>query len=49
VALIGELVPGDTPLTEQDVPGLKLPLVKTRAQLNAVEGANIVAARLEGG
>jgi len=34
VALIGELVPGETPLTQQDVQGLKLPLVKTRAQLN---------------
>jgi Fic-DOC domain mobile mystery protein B len=45
VALIGELVPGETPLSEQDVQGLKLPLVKTRAQLNAVEGANILGGK----
>ena len=25
MALIGELVPGETPLTQQDVQGLKLP------------------------
>ena len=45
MALIGELLPGETPLTEQDVQGLKLPLVKTRAQLNAVEGANILGGK----
>jgi Fic-DOC domain mobile mystery protein B len=45
VALIGEVVVGETPLTAEDLQGLKLPLVKTRAQLNLVEGANIVAAK----
>lgn len=38
MALIGENVPGETPLTDQDLQGLELPLLKTRAQLSAVEG-----------
>jgi fido (protein-threonine AMPylation protein) len=45
VALIGEIVVGETPLTEQDLMGLKLPLVRTREQLNAVEGPNILSGR----
>lgn len=45
MALIGEVIAGETPLTADDVQGLKLPLIKTRGQLNVVEGANIVAAK----
>lgn len=42
MALIGESVAGETPLTEEDLRGLKLPFVRTRGQLNEVEGSNIV-------
>jgi Fic-DOC domain mobile mystery protein B len=42
VALIGETVEGETPLTEDDLQGLKLPFVRTRSQLSEVEGANII-------
>jgi Fic-DOC domain mobile mystery protein B len=42
VALIGAVLPGETPLTEEDIAGLKLPLIKTREQLSAVEGPNIL-------
>jgi Fic-DOC domain mobile mystery protein B len=45
MALIGETIPGETPLTDQDLQGLKLPFVKTRAQLSAVEGPNIVSGK----
>src|ERR1700722_9179166 len=45
MALIGENVPGETPLTDQDLQGLKLPLLRTRAQLSAVEGPNIVSGK----
>ena len=45
MALIGEHVPGETPLTDQDLQELKLPLLKTRAQLSAVEGPNIVSGK----
>ena len=45
MALIGKTVPGETPLTAKDLEGLKLPLVKTRAQLSAVEGPNIVSGK----
>ena len=42
MALIGDLVDDETPLGAEDLKGLKLPFVKTRAQLNTVEGANIL-------
>ncbi len=42
MALTGEMVPGETPLTEEDLKGLKFPWVKTRGQLSSVEGPNIV-------
>ncbi len=45
MALNDEIVPGETPLTADDLHGLKLPLVKTRAQLSAIEGANILSGK----
>jgi Fic-DOC domain mobile mystery protein B len=45
VALIGEGVVGETPLTAEDLLGLKLPLVTTRGELSAVEGPNIVSGK----
>lgn len=45
MALIGETIAGETPLTEEDLKGLKLPFVKTREQLSAVEGPNIVGGK----
>lgn len=45
MALIGEIIAGRTSLTVQDLQGLKLPFVKTRAQLSAVEGPNIVSGK----
>lgn len=45
MALIGETVVGETPLTEQDLREIRLPLVRTRAQLSAVEGPNIVSGK----
>ena len=45
MALIGETIAGETPLTYDDLQGLKLPFVKTRAQLSAVEGPNIVSGK----
>lgn len=45
MALIGIAVPGETPLTQEDLRGLKLPWVKTREQLSSVEGPNIVSGK----
>ena len=45
MALIGETVDGETPLTAAELQGLKLPFVKTRAHLNTVEAANILTAK----
>lgn len=45
MALIGSTTAGETPLTPQDVQGLKLPFVKTREQLSAVEGPNILSGK----
>lgn len=45
MALIGEPIAGDTPLTEEDLKGLKLPFVRTKGQLNEVEGSNIVSGK----
>jgi Fic-DOC domain mobile mystery protein B len=45
VALIGDIIVGETPLTEQDLLEIRLPLIKTRAQLSAVEGPNIVSGK----
>lgn len=45
MALIDEPIPGETPLTIEDLQGLKLPFVRTRAQLSAVEGPNIVSGK----
>lgn len=45
MALIGLIIPGETPLTAEDLQGLKLPLVNNRAQLSAVEGPNILSGK----
>lgn len=45
MALIDEPIPGETPLTTEDLRGLKLPFVRTRAQLSALEGPNIVSGK----
>jgi Fic-DOC domain mobile mystery protein B len=45
VALIGDGVVGETPLTEEDLREIKLPLITTRAQLSALEGPNIVSGK----
>jgi|SRR5882672_605082 len=45
MALIGNPIPGETPLREEDLKDLKLPWIKTREQLNEVEGENIVSAK----
>jgi len=45
MALIGETIAGETPLSEEDLRALKLPFVKTRAQLSAVEGPNILSGK----
>jgi len=45
VALIGELIAGETPLTDEDLQGLKLSFVTTREQVSAVEGPNIVSGK----
>lgn len=44
--LVGDVVEGETPLSEEDLQGLKLPLITTRQQLSAVEGPNILSGRL---
>jgi Fic-DOC domain mobile mystery protein B len=45
MALIDEPIHGETPLSNEDLRGLKLPFVKTREQLSAVEGPNIVSGK----
>jgi Fic-DOC domain mobile mystery protein B len=45
VALTGQSAAGETPLTEEDLRGLKLPFVRTREQLSEVEGSNIVVGK----
>jgi Fic-DOC domain mobile mystery protein B len=45
MALIGETIAGEIPLSEEDPRALKLPFVKTRAQLSAVEGPNILSGK----
>jgi Fic-DOC domain mobile mystery protein B len=45
VALTDKPIQGETPLTDQDLQGLKLPFVKTRAQLSEVEGQNIISGK----
>jgi Fic-DOC domain mobile mystery protein B len=42
MALIGAHAPGATPLTEEDLQGLKIPSVRNHAELNEVEARNIV-------
>jgi Fic-DOC domain mobile mystery protein B len=42
MALKGAHAPGATPLTEEDLEGLKAPSVRTHSELNQVEAANIV-------
>jgi Fic-DOC domain mobile mystery protein B len=42
MALTGAHAPGATPLTEEDLEGLRIPSVKTHGELNEVEAANIV-------
>jgi Fic-DOC domain mobile mystery protein B len=45
LALIGEPLVGETPLTAEDLQGLRLSLVTTRSQLSAVEAPNIVSGK----
>lgn len=42
MALTGAHAPGATPLTKEDLDGLRIPSVKTHGELNEVEAANIV-------
>ncbi len=42
MALTGAHAPGATPLTEEDLRGLKIPSVRTQGELNEVEAANII-------
>jgi Fic-DOC domain mobile mystery protein B len=42
MALTGAHAPGATPLTAEDLQGLKIPSVKTHGELNEVEAANII-------
>ena len=46
MALIGDVAEGETPLSEEDLRSLKLPLIKTREDLTAVEGPNILSGKL---
>jgi Fic-DOC domain mobile mystery protein B len=43
MALTGAHAPGATPLTEEDIRGLKLASVTTQAELNEVEAQNILS------
>jgi Fic-DOC domain mobile mystery protein B len=42
MALAGAHAPGATPLSDDDLQGLRIPSVKTHADLNEVEAANII-------
>ena len=42
MALTGAHAPGATPLSEEDLEGLRIPSVTTHGELNAVEAANII-------
>jgi fido (protein-threonine AMPylation protein) len=42
MALTGAHAPGATPLSEEDLEGLRIPSVKTHGELNEVEAANII-------
>jgi Fic-DOC domain mobile mystery protein B len=42
MALKGAHAPGATPLTEEDLEGLRIPSVKTQGELNEAEAANII-------
>jgi hypothetical protein len=42
MALTGAHAPGATPLTEEDLEGLRIPSVRTHGDLNEAEAANIV-------
>jgi Fic-DOC domain mobile mystery protein B len=42
MALTGAHAPGATPLTDEDLQGLKIPFVRTHGELNEVEAANII-------
>ena len=42
MALTGSHAPGATPLTEEDLQGLRIPSVRTHGELNEVEAANII-------
>jgi fido (protein-threonine AMPylation protein) len=42
MALIGAHTPGATPLTEEDIRGLKLASVTTQGELNEAEAQNIL-------
>jgi Fic-DOC domain mobile mystery protein B len=42
MALTGAHAPGATPLSDEDLQGLRIPSVKTHGELNEVEAANII-------
>jgi Fic-DOC domain mobile mystery protein B len=42
MALTGAHAPGATPLSDEDLEGLRVPSVKTHGELNEVEAANII-------
>jgi hypothetical protein len=42
MALIGAHAPGATPLTEEDIRGLKLASITTQGELNEAEAQNII-------
>ena len=42
MALTGAHAPGATPLTKEDLEGLRIPSVRTHGELNEVEAANII-------
>lgn len=45
MALTGQTAPGETPLDEQDLQGLKHPFIKTREQLSVLEAQNILSGK----
>ena len=46
MALTGINVPGATPLSDEDLQGLRVPSVTTHGELNEVEAANIIRGQL---
>jgi hypothetical protein len=48
MALTGAHAPGATPLSEEDIRGLKIESITTQGELNEAEAANIEFARSKG-